>query len=105
MLTKHDNMLPLSSAQLGIWFAQQIDPSSAEFNFGEYVEICGAIDPALFEQALRQVVAETDALRVRITLEAGEPRQVIGEAPAWSLPIIDVSGKADARAAAEALMK
>src|SRR5712691_4529399 len=63
----HDeDALPLSTAQLGIWFAQQIAPSSPAYNIGEYIEIHGSIDPLLFEQALRKVVIEVEALRVRI---------------------------------------
>ena len=30
--TQENNPLPLSDAQLGIWFAQTIDPSSPEYN-------------------------------------------------------------------------
>jgi hypothetical protein len=63
--------LPLSSPQLGIWFAQKINPSSPAYNIGEYIEIDGAIDPKLFEQALRQVVSETEALRLQIAEHAG----------------------------------
>ena len=54
---------------------------------------------------MRQVVAEAQSLRLRFSEEAGEPRQFVGEPTAWSLPIIDVSGETDARAAAEAWMK
>ena len=97
--------LPLSAAQLGIWFAQQLNPSGSAYNTGAYIEICGSIDPPLFEQALRQVVVETDALRVRISEHADGPRQIVGAPPAWSLPIIDVTTETDPRAAAEAWMK
>jgi hypothetical protein len=97
--------LPLSAAQLGIWFAQQINPSASDYNIGEYIEIEGSIDPILFERALRQVVLETEALRVQITEQAGEPRQVVGFPPAWSMTVIDVSAETDARAAAETWMR
>ena len=85
--------------------AQQIDPSNPVYNIGEYVEIDGVIDPSLFERALRQVVAETEALRVQLVEDAEGPRQIIDASPAWSMPIIDVSAETDARAAAEAWMK
>ncbi len=97
--------VPLSSAQLGIWFAQRLNPSSAAYNIGEYIEIRGAINPALFERALRQVVAESEALRIRLTEHDGEPRQIIEASPAWLLPTIDLSSKADPRSAAEAWMQ
>lgn len=48
--------LPLSAMQLGIWFAQQIDPLNPGFNIGEYVEVSGTLDPDLFERALQRVV-------------------------------------------------
>ena len=44
-----NNPLPLSDAQLGIWFAQTIDPSSPAYNLAEYLEIDGPIDTTLFE--------------------------------------------------------
>ena len=71
---------PLSAGQIGIWFAQQINPSSPAYNIGEYIEIHGPIDPDLFEQALHQVVIESEALCVRIVEHPDGPRQVVGEA-------------------------
>src|SRR4051812_17412770 len=97
--------LALSSAQLGIWFAQKLDPASAAYNIGEYVEIDGPVVLPLFERALRQVVSEAQSLRLQFSEQAGEPRQFIGAPTAWPLPIVDVSAEADPRAAAETWMK
>ena len=98
-------VLPMSAAQLGIWFAQRLDPQSAAYNIGEYVEIHGPIDPTLLERALQLLISETDTLRVRISEDAVEPRQVVTPPPAWSLSIIDVSGEIDPRITAEAWMR
>ena len=103
--TQSGGALSLSSAQLGIWFAQKLNPSSSAYNIGEYIEIDGPIVLPLFERALRQVVAEAQSLRLQFSEQAGEPAQIVGEPTAWSLPIIDVSAEPDARAAAEAWMK
>ena len=54
---------------------------------------------------MRQVVAESEALRIRLTEHDGEPRQIIEASPAWLLPTIDLSSKADPRSAAEAWMQ
>jgi len=62
---QNNDMFGLSAAQLGIWFAQRLNPSTPAYNIGEYIEIHGSVDPILFERALRQVVAETDALRLQ----------------------------------------
>ena len=97
-------MFPLSAAQLGIWLDQQINLSSPRYNFGEYLEFNAPLNPALFEQALRHVVAETEALRVRIVDDGEEPRQAINSSPHWSMPIIDFSAEPDWRTCAEAWM-
>src|ERR1700752_5063986 len=82
---EENSPLPLSDAQLGIWFAQSIDPASPAYNLAEYLEIGGSIDRTLFETALRQVVNEAEALRVRFVDSADGPRQIIGAAPDWSM--------------------
>lgn len=103
--TQHSDTLPLSSAQLGIWFAQQINPSSPAYNVGEYIEILGSVDPTCFGKALRQVINDTEAVRVQIAERAEGPRPIVDDPPVWSMPFIDVSAEADARAAAESWMK
>lgn len=81
--------LPLSQGQLGIWYAQQLDPSDPAFNLGEYVEFQGAIDPVLLESALRLAVAETGAFSTRIFDSFDGPRQRFEYKPDWPLPIVD----------------
>ena len=102
---QNNNMFPLSASQLGIWFAQQINPSTAAYNIGEYIEICGSVDPLLFEQALQQLIIEAEALRLKIIDHVDGPRQIVAPPSAWSMPIIDVSAEPDARAAAELWMR
>src|SRR6476661_3126210 len=102
---QENNPLPLSDAQLGIWFAQTIDQSSTTYNLAEYLEIGGPVDATLFEVALRQVVAETEALHVRFVSNADMPGQIIGPAPDWSMSLLDVSGAPDPQAAAERWMR
>jgi amino acid adenylation domain-containing protein len=103
---KHYNAaLPLSAAQLGLWFAQKIDPLSAAYNIGEYLEIHGVVDPTLFQLALRQVIGEAETLRIQFVELTDGPRQIIGPPSEWLLPTIDVSRDADPIHAAEAWMK
>jgi len=96
--------LPLSAAQLGVWYALKAGASMPAFNIAEYVRIAGPIDPALFEAALRQLVLETEASRIRFVERDDVPRQVIGPRPDWCLTFQDVSGEPDPVAAAEAWM-
>ncbi|MFH8386821.1 condensation domain-containing protein, partial [Kitasatospora sp. NPDC018058] len=99
-------ILPLSSAQQEVWFAQQLDLDNPIYNVGGCLEILGPIDPALFEAALRRTVAEAETLRVRFVERDGVPGQIIGAAaPRWQLHRVDVSGTPDPRAAAEEWMR
>ncbi|MBD0672654.1 condensation domain-containing protein, partial [Streptomyces sp. CBMA156] len=68
--------IPLLAAQAAIWYAQALDPASPVYNTGDAVEITGPLDEDRFEQALRQAVAEADALSaVVVTGPDGTPRQ------------------------------
>ncbi|MBM0274422.1 non-ribosomal peptide synthetase [Micromonospora tarensis] len=96
--------LPLTAAQTGIWLAQQVAPDNPLFNLVEAIEIHGPVDPDVFEQALRQVVAEVDALRVRIVVDGDEARQRVLPRMDWALTRLDLSEHADPRAAACAWM-
>src|SRR5436190_3447372 len=102
---QNSSMYRLSTAQLGIWFAQQINPDASAYNIGEYIEIHGSLDPRLFEQALRTVVGETDALRLQIVNHLDVPQQVVRPALSWTMPYTDLSEEADPRAVAEAWMQ
>ncbi|GAA2355137.1 non-ribosomal peptide synthetase DhbF [Saccharopolyspora halophila] len=93
--------LPLSAAQAGIWFAQQLDEANPIFNTAERVEIRGEVDPELFADALRRVVREAETMRIRV-VDDEQPSQVVEELAAVELPVLDFSGAddPDARAAA-----
>ncbi|MFE2296389.1 condensation domain-containing protein [Streptomyces sp. NPDC059452] len=97
--------LALSSAQTGVWMAQQLDPDDRAFNIGEYCDIAGPVDPVLFEQALREVVAATPALRARFDIGEEGLCQYIDDTVDVPLHHIDVSGEPDPRAAAERWMR
>lgn len=96
---------PLSGAQSGIWFAQQLDPDNPIFNAGEYVDIRGPVDPDCFETAVRQTVMEAEALHARFGEDQDGPWQTIDLSSDWTMQKIDVSGEENPHAAAEAWMK
>ncbi|WP_399199403.1 amino acid adenylation domain-containing protein [Streptomyces sp. WAC 06725] len=99
--------LPLTAAQTGLWYAQALDPASPAQNTAEYLEIHGPVDPALFSDALHQVVAEADALRVRIVETDGGPRQLpLSTCPApLPLHLADLRAEDDPDGAARAWMR
>ncbi len=103
--TRDAARLPLTMAQVGIWYAQQIDPANPVYNTGEYLEIAGEVDAAVLEQALQAVVTEAETLRVRIGEDGDALWQLIDPEPAVTLPVVDLSGRVDAEAAAVAAMR
>ncbi|EFL25694.1 enterobactin synthetase component F [Streptomyces himastatinicus ATCC 53653] len=98
--------LPLSTGQSEIWFIQQLEPpESTTFKVGEYLEIQGPIDAAIFERALRQAVAEAEPYNVRVGEDDGVPWQVLDPVTDWDFPVLDLSGEPDPHAAAVRWMK
>ena len=97
--------LPLTSAQLGMWYAQCLDPLSPAQNTAECLLIDGRLDPELFAAALRQVTAEADALRVRIEDTPDGPRQRIQTCVELPFTVRDLRAGADAEKQAEACMR
>ena len=102
--TGAQTLFPLSAAQTGVWFGQKLDPGSAFYNVGGYVEICGPVDHGAFERALRQAVAGADGLHLHFIETEDGPRQYFARDVEWDMPFIDVSREADPRAASVAWM-
>ncbi|MEV6786321.1 condensation domain-containing protein, partial [Streptomyces sp. NPDC051098] len=93
--------LPLTAAQREIWIAEQrLGRGNRVFRVGEYLEIQGGVDPQLFAQALRLVVAEAEALHVRFVEELGEVRQALQEPADWPFAVTDLSAEPDPEQAA-----
>ncbi|MEU0479227.1 amino acid adenylation domain-containing protein [Streptosporangium sp. NPDC006013] len=97
--------LPLSAAQLGVWFAQQADPDSGVYRISGYVDIEGPIDPVSFKRALQHALDEAEALRARFGSADGSPWQSIDPSPRWELTMVDLTDREDQFAAAEAWMR
>ncbi|GLU48920.1 non-ribosomal peptide synthetase [Nocardiopsis ansamitocini] len=79
--------LPLTAAQAGVWYAQQVDVTNPVYNVGQYVDIPAALDPRLLAAALRKAVAEAEALRTRFADADGHPLQEVLDD--WD-PLLDV---------------
>ncbi|MEV0569340.1 amino acid adenylation domain-containing protein, partial [Dactylosporangium sp. NPDC050588] len=95
----------LMSGQLGVWYAQQLAPASPTFNIGDYHELRGDLDVDAFVAALRRTVAEAGAYRLRLTTDAGTPRQYVDDATPFPIAVVDLRDAPDPRAAAEAWMR
>ncbi len=100
VVVKRDNVLELSAAQRGIWFAQRLAPGNPMFTIAQYLDIDGPVDHPALTDVIHHVLRETEALRLRFTEADGEPRQFVATLGEWSLPVVDLSSETDPEAAA-----
>jgi len=99
-------LFELTSAQLGIWNAQRLEPDSPYYVVGDVVQIEGGdrIDTALLAEAMTGTLADAESLRLRMTETADGPRQWVSDEPVVPPRVVDVRTEADPRAAAEQLV-
>jgi amino acid adenylation domain-containing protein/non-ribosomal peptide synthase protein (TIGR01720 family) len=97
--------LPLSAAQYDIWLARRLGMPDTAYDVESYVEIGGPVDEALFETALRQAVAETASLNVRLREGGGGDGPLQVPKPAdRPLTVLDFSAEPRSAAAVCAWM-
>ena len=95
-LTQVPQLLPIATAQRGMWMGEKIGPADAVYKLAEYVDIRGHIDAAVFLRATSILTQEAESTRVQIIETADGPRQLVAEAYMGELPVVDFSSHADA---------
>ncbi|MGI8332310.1 amino acid adenylation domain-containing protein [Actinomadura scrupuli] len=95
--------VPLSAAQQSLWYAQQLHPETL-IHIAQYIEIEGAIEPAIFNEVARIAAHEAESVHIRLMERDGIPYQILEEEPESSIPLLDFTSEPDPRAAAEAWM-
>lgn len=104
-IERDDVLLPLTTAQRGLWMNHKIGADGAIMNIAEAVDIHGPIEPPLFRQALYRLVYEAQMMRANVVERDGRPWLVIRQVYTGQFPFFDMSAEADPRAAAEAWMQ
>ncbi|WP_158806539.1 non-ribosomal peptide synthetase, partial [Streptomyces sp. NRRL WC-3774] len=101
-----DRPLPLSFGQQRLWFLDQLEPGSTDYNLPLPLRLDGVPDVAALGAALDAVTARHEVLRTRlVTGSDGVARQVVDPASTpHPLPLVDVSGLADPAAAVRLLI-
>lgn len=101
-----ERRLPVTAAQAGMWYAQELDRGNPLFRAAEMVEISGAVDAALLQESLRRVVTECETLRARFEQDGtGRVWQVIEPLGDWRLPVVDLRDEPDPAAASQRWMR
>ncbi|HEU0054184.1 MAG TPA: condensation domain-containing protein, partial [Longimicrobium sp.] len=83
---------PLSFAQERLWFIDRLEPGSAVYNLPAAWRLEGALDAAVLERSLGEIVRRHEVLRSVFAEVDGSPVQVIAPFAVFTLPIDDLSG-------------
>ncbi|MDP2626382.1 MAG: amino acid adenylation domain-containing protein, partial [Candidatus Rokubacteria bacterium] len=95
--------LPLSFAQLRLWFLEQLSPGSAAYNMCSAFRLQGVLDEAALQHSLQAIVDRHEALRSTFAgAGEGEPVQLIAPQVGVTLLLTDLGELPEAERAAEA---
>ena len=84
-------MLPLSYAQEGLWFLEQLGPPRSAYNLRAIVRIEGNLDVKVLRRALEEIEARHEILRTRYRTVDGVATQVIDPPGQVRLLITDLA--------------
>ncbi|TVT53851.1 amino acid adenylation domain-containing protein [Amycolatopsis rhizosphaerae] len=94
---------PLSFAQQRLWFLDRMEPGQSTYNVPTAARLGGPLWIDALRRGVRALAERHESLRTTFAAEDGQPRQVIAAAPDVPVPVIDLSGLADAAATAHRL--
>jgi amino acid adenylation domain-containing protein len=80
--------LPLSFAQERLWFLDQLDPGSVQYNVPAALRLLGRLDGGALARSFTEIVRRHEVLRTRFAVAGGQPVQAIE--PAWAVPLVTV---------------
>jgi pristinamycin I synthase-3/4 len=83
--------IPLSYAQRRLWFIDQLEGSSAEYNMPQALRLRGKLDLVALQRAVDTIVERHESLRTHFAQIEGEPVQIIEPPQMVALPIEDIS--------------
>jgi amino acid adenylation domain-containing protein/thioester reductase-like protein len=92
-------VVPLSFAQSGLWFLDQLQGSSPIYNMAAAFRLGGGLDAGALGAALADVVGRHESLRTLFAVSEGIPRQLVmpPERADFGWQIIDANGWSAAR--------
>ncbi|WP_026736231.1 non-ribosomal peptide synthetase [Fischerella sp. PCC 9605] len=84
------SMHPLSFAQQGLWFINQLTPDTPTYNIPIVISLKGCVNLAVLEDSLNEIIRRHEVLRTSFTVVDGQPVQVINQAVPLTLAIEDL---------------
>ena len=91
---------PLSFAQQRLWFLDQMGITGHAYNMPVHLRLSGPLDEGALRASLDGIVRRHAVLRTVFVERDGEPVQIVDDAGALTLPVVDLRDRsADAREA------
>lgn len=88
---RRPSVVPLSSAQEGLWLIEQINPGTAAYNLPLVLRLRGALDVPALLGAFADLEARHEILRTRYPAADGLPRQEIIDPGKLDIDVTDLS--------------
>jgi Condensation domain len=84
---------PLSFAQQRLWFLNNFEPESPEYNIPQLFRIAGELDPDVLRRALNGIIVRHETLRTTFRSVEGEPVQTIAESLVLPMKVLDLTDR------------
>jgi amino acid adenylation domain-containing protein len=97
-----DGPVPASFAQERLWFLNQLEPDSVQYNFPVFLRLRGVLDTGALRAAVDEVVARHEVLRTVLVPRDGRPYQQVLPPEPLDIPLTDLSTPAEAEREREA---
>ena len=96
-------VFPTSFAQRGLWFLDQIAPSSSTYNISQAFELGGRLQRTALERSLNEIARRHEILRTTFVEVEGEPAQLVAPPTDQPLRVVSLSQIPHGEREAEAL--
>ncbi|HEY7474009.1 MAG TPA: amino acid adenylation domain-containing protein [Vicinamibacterales bacterium] len=92
---RNERRAPLTFAQQGVWFRQQLAPESPVWNLSRTWTVNGPLDVTALERALSEMIRRHESLRTRYLVVNGEPAQEVMPATPVAIELLDARESAN----------
>jgi amino acid adenylation domain-containing protein len=89
-VAEDDLVFPLSFAQRRLWFLHQLEPGNTFYNLPLAVPFNVAVNAAVLERSINEIVNRHETLRTVFDTVDGEPMQIVRQALALRLAVVDL---------------
>src|SRR5262245_38400228 len=86
---------PLSFAEEGLWFVEQMSPGTAAYNMPEAWWLTGKLDVRALEASIERVIHRHESLRTIFSSDEGKAKQIVLPAQPFRLVVRELSACAN----------